>query len=240
MTRIPTLARWLMASAIPLVLSAPASAQSEPIVPTPGPPVSEAPPAPGTPGIPTDGATVGGTTIVEPKDGKPGVDVGGASLTDKKTGAMPADLPAVPPETKDMKVYANAAATGDLYEIEAARIAMERSQNEQVKQLATMIQTDHNAASTELKTIVTGKNGSLPTELDAKHAALIDALEDAEDDQFDKTYVDQQVNAHKEALALHQFYAANGDDADLKAFAQKVSPKIQAHLDHAMAMQTTP
>lgn len=43
--------------------------------------------------------------------------------------------------------------------------------------------------------------------------------------------------AHREVLALFQSYAANGDDVQIKAFAMKTVPVLQAHLDMAEKLQ---
>src|SRR5215217_1316760 len=52
-----------------------------------------------------------------------------------------------------VSAYVPNAAMGDLYEIQAADLAIERSQNAQVKDLARMIRTDHTAASENLKAV---------------------------------------------------------------------------------------
>jgi len=39
------------------------------------------------------------------------------------------------------------------------------------------------------------------------------------------------IDGHKQALKLFQDEAKNGKDADLKAFAAKVAPTVQMHLD---------
>src|SRR5690606_25434306 len=53
-----------------------------------------------------------------------------------------------------VSAYVPGAAMGDMYEIQAADIALERSTNARVKELAQMIKTDHTAASNALKAIV--------------------------------------------------------------------------------------
>ena len=54
----------------------------------------------------------------------------------------------------------------------------------------------------ELTGIVKSKNikVDLPTKLDAKHRKLIDDLNSASAQDFDKTYANQQVDAHQEAV----------------------------------------
>lgn len=127
--------------------------------------------------------------------------------------------------------YVSNAAMGDMYEIEAAKIAMEKSKTKGVTDLAKMIQTDHTAAMNEMKPLASAAGQTPPTELDERRKGLLDNLRAASAADFDKVFLDQQEAAHNEALILHRGYADNGDNAALKAHAAKVAPKIQMHLD---------
>lgn len=132
--------------------------------------------------------------------------------------------------------YVTNAAIGDMYEIQAAEIALERSENAQVRELAQMIHDDHTAASERMRSIVQSGNldAELPTELDERRQGMIDNLSDAED--FDQVYVDQQVAAHQEALTLHRGFADNEDAPELAAHAREVTGPIEMHLERARAL----
>ncbi len=129
--------------------------------------------------------------------------------------------------------FANAVAVTNMYEIEAANIAWERSKNDEVKTFAKALIADHEASAAKLKTIVDQKGGSLPESLDEGARANIDALNDAGDATFDKTFLDQQVVAHEQALKMVKRYAANGADAELKAFAAETATSLEKHLAEA-------
>jgi putative membrane protein len=47
---------------------------------------------------------------------------------------------------------------------------------------------------------------------------------------FDKSYVEDQVKAHRETVELLKSEIATGQDPDAKAFAQKVLPTVESHL----------
>jgi len=47
------------------------------------------------------------------------------------------------------------------------------------------------------------------------------------------------IDGHKKTLALMQSEAANGKDADLKAFAAKTAPVVKMHLDAIMKIHTS-
>lgn len=132
--------------------------------------------------------------------------------------------------------YVTSAAIGDMYEIRAAEMALERSQNAEVRALAQMILNDHTAASEALRGVVQSQqiDVQIPTELDERRQGLLDNLRDA--DNFDEVFIDQQVAAHQEALTLHKGFADNDDAPQLAAHAANAVPKLEAHLERARAL----
>lgn len=126
--------------------------------------------------------------------------------------------------------YIPNAAIGDMYEIQAADLALQRSQNAQVKALATMIKTDHTAASNAMKAMLpqAAPGTTAPTALDERRQGLVDNLRSASAANFDSTWLDQQIAAHNEALTLHRGFSDT--DSPLAAHARSVVPKIEAHL----------
>jgi putative membrane protein len=132
------------------------------------------------------------------------------------------------------------AAASDMFEVAAAKIAIARSHNPDVKAFAHMMETAHTATTKGLKAAIT-KSGqttltppeALPSDLQGK----IDDLNKADAASFDKTYIDQQVDAHQAALDLMQRYAKDGDVAEIKAFAADTAPKVQEHLTKAKGLQ---
>mgnify|MGYP001289303075 CR=1 FL=1 len=126
--------------------------------------------------------------------------------------------------------YIPNAAMGDMYEIMAADLALERSQNARIKELARMIKTDHTAASTAMKDMLpqAAPGATPPTELDERRQGLIDNLRSASAANFDMVWIDQQIAAHQEALTLHRGFSDN--ESPLSAHARMVVPKIEAHL----------
>lgn len=138
-----------------------------------------------------------------------------------------------------VSAYVPNAAMGDMYEIQAADIAIERSQNARVKELAQMIKTDHTAASNAMKAMLPQAAPEMtpPTALDQRRQGLIDNLRSASADNFDRTYIDQQIAAHNEALTLHRGFS--DQDSPLAAHARSVVPKIEAHLRMAEQLKSS-
>lgn len=126
------------------------------------------------------------------------------------------------------------AANGDMYEIEAGKMAQQRSKNADIKKLAGMLIADHTASSTKLKGLVSGgqvTGATIPPAMDERHKGMIDNLRGATDQEFDARFLDQQANAHREMLILMNGYQTAGQNDALKAFAGEVKPKVEAHLN---------
>lgn len=129
--------------------------------------------------------------------------------------------------------YVQRAAMSDMFEIESGNLALERASADNTRSFAQMMVADHTASTRDLRAAVdrSGMQATLPTSLDAEHQARLDRLRNLQGEEFDREYMSQQMMAHRDALALHQGYAQNGDDAALREFAQQAVPVVQRHHD---------
>jgi putative membrane protein len=135
------------------------------------------------------------------------------------------------------KDYVNQAAMSDMFEVQAGKVATQKSKDTEVKNFAEQMVKDHTQTTDMLKQALSQDNKDItpPTDLDGAHKQMLTRLEDASDADFNKAYMDMQVQGHQQALKLHETYASRGDDPKLKSFAKEVVPKIKEHL--AMAQR---
>jgi putative membrane protein len=78
----------------------------------------------------------------------------------------------------------------------------------------------------------------MPTELSSKGKSLMDKLNGLSGADFDKAYVEAMVDDHEEDVELFKDESADGKDADVKAWAAKVLPTLQKHLDMIKGIQS--
>lgn len=124
--------------------------------------------------------------------------------------------------------FVEKAAKAGSEEIAISEVALSRSQNPQVQQLARMIVADHKDASMELSSLATAKGVTLPAkELAPAKWSKKDGKE------FDEDYVEKMVDAHEDAVKLFAKQATDGKDVDVTAFARATLPKLQHHLEQA-------
>jgi putative membrane protein len=133
------------------------------------------------------------------------------------------------------------AAMSDMFEIQTGQMAQEQGGSDAAKQFGQMLVQDHSNASKELMNLAkaAGIDAQPPSALDQRHQVIVDSLKDAEGAGFDKAFGQAQAQAHQEGIALFQAYSQNGDNDQLKAFAQKGLPKLQQHLEMAQQLAGT-
>jgi putative membrane protein len=123
------------------------------------------------------------------------------------------------------------AARGDMYEIEAGKIALQRSKTAKVKDLAQMMITDHTKMSETLKMAIADNHlPAAPTDQDERRKGMLDNLKASGDSDFDLAYLHQQLAAHLETLTLMKGFQNHGDNAALKTVATNAAPIVEHHL----------
>lgn len=138
------------------------------------------------------------------------------------------------------KNFVEKAALSDMFEIEASKIALERSKVQPVKDFAQMMVDMHGATTAELGPLASAAGVAPPTALDNDHTAKLDELKNAKVEDFDDKYIDQQTEAHENALNLMKDYANNGKDTGIQAFAAKTAPAVDQHLLAVKALDKSP
>jgi len=156
-----------------------------------------------------------------------------------KTGAAVGAVSANTAGAMSTDEFVSNASQSDMYEIQAGQIAQQRSKNPEVKAFGAMMIKDHTAMSNAMKPLIAAAGQKPAADLDQRRKGFIDNLKAAPAADFDKTYIDQQVAGHQEALDLMKGYADHGSDAGLKGGASKAIAKVQAHLDKAKQIQAS-
>ena len=125
-------------------------------------------------------------------------------------------------------------AHANISEIAAGKLALEKSQSDDVKSFAQKMIDDHTKAQQELQTLADGKGVKLPTEPDAKHKAMAKMMSGLKGDAFDKRYLKQGgLNDHENTHKLLERVQAKAKDADLQAYAAKTITAVDQHLSLA-------
>ncbi len=138
--------------------------------------------------------------------------------------------------------YMAMAGSSDQFEIQSSQLALQASQNPAVRNMANMLIADHTRSTQMLMAAAQSAGLSPPPPaLLPPHQAMLDQLRAAgSGPAFDQAFQQIQLQAHQEALALHQNYSAQGDVPALRTVAGQIVPVIQMHLQHAQSISVAP
>ncbi|MBW9091553.1 DUF4142 domain-containing protein [Rhizobium wenxiniae] len=133
----------------------------------------------------------------------------------------------VAPKTEDFILQASAS---DMFEIESSKLALQKG-DEPTKAFAQQMITEHEKTSSELKALLAGGKvqGNAVTALTEDHKEEVDELAKLDGAEFNEEYIDDQVEAHEDAVDLFKRYAEEGENAELKAWAAKTLPALEHH-----------
>lgn len=153
--------------------------------------------------------------------------------TPKPTAAAAASAPLSKGDEKILMDMAQA----NMAEIESAKMAQGKTQNEQVKTFSQQMIDDHTKALTEVQQLAMSKGVTLPTGVDKSHKAMADKLAAQSGDVFDKAYLAQcGVAEHKKMHAMLAAAQKKARDPELKALAGRIQPTVDQHLKAAQQM----
>ena len=139
----------------------------------------------------------------------------------------------------DRKLYIRLA-EANLAEIAAAKQALVKSNDPQIKTFAQHMIDDHGMAQDQLSTLARNKQVELPVVPDEKHRKLAERMADMSAIDFNSQYAKAAVVDHRATLKLLDKITASTKDADLKALAEKMKPRVQSHLKAALELTAAP
>ena len=134
---------------------------------------------------------------------------------------------------------AHIAYTAGVIDVEAAKLAIEKSQNEDVVEFAETMLRDHEAVNVQALDLV--KKLNVTPEDNDTSKALTQAASDKRAElaklggaAFDKAYVDSEVAYHKQVNeALETLLIPSADNAELKSLLETGLKLFQGHQQHA-------
>jgi putative membrane protein len=135
--------------------------------------------------------------------------------------------------------------TANQVDIDAGKLALSTSSNDEVKKFAQRMITDHtgvNQSAVELvtKLKVTPQDNPTSQALKAGGEANLANLKTLKGAAFDKAYVDHEVVYHQQVIdAVDKTLIPSAKNEELKALLVKVRPAFVAHLDHAKMIQSS-
>jgi len=142
-------------------------------------------------------------------------------------------------QDKALRDYVRGASQGYLFEIETSRIALARTKDQNIAAYAQRMIDAHTRASDRLNDVIGGQSlrAAQGNRLEQDTQYVVANLQSVNDFAFDRTYMRMQLHAHRQALRVHQNYAAAGDNRPLAAFAMDSTAAVLEHIDRAQHIE---
>jgi len=131
------------------------------------------------------------------------------------------------------KAFVKSAASGGMMAVQMSELAIKNAASQEVKDFGQAMVTDHGKANDELKSIVTGKDVKVPTELKGMQKGKVDKLSKLSGQEFDKKYMQAMLKDHVKDVAKFKKAAKNVKDPEINAFIVKTLPTLEQHLANA-------
>lgn len=201
-------------------------------------PQSEYPPQSVAPAEEPTGATAPsvGAATADPTAASIAPNTPGAS-TPGETAATPKMEPLTDPEIALISELANKG------EVEQGKVAQKRAKNARVKKFANMMVTDHGKAVQEQTKLLTKlaiqtDESALSSQFATESTTQLNALNQADAANFDRIYIDGQVDAHQKTLnTIDTELLPNAKNEELKALLTKMRGAVEHHLKEARDIQ---
>ncbi len=127
--------------------------------------------------------------------------------------------------------FVSIAGAMDLFEIRSGRLALEKARRTELRELGQVLIDDHTRSTEQLLSAARALGMDAPEPaMMPMHWEMLRQLERASGSRFDRLFLRQQLRVNEMALALHQNYAANGDQASLREVATASIPVAERHL----------
>ena len=141
--------------------------------------------------------------------------------------------------TPSGQTFADTAAKSDAFEIAAAKLAKTNASSPKVKAFADDMIKAHTSSTAKIKAAAAKASPAITPDatLTGEQNDDLAELGKLKGADFDKAYIDGQIDAHDDALELMENFAKDGDVAPLKAAAGEIAPVVKGHLDMARALE---
>jgi len=134
---------------------------------------------------------------------------------------------------QDAKIV-TAAIASSLAEVRLCELAIEKTRDQELKNISMHIKNDHAMLLADLKTYAADRVITVPSTEGNNVRSRIEKLK-TESADFNKKWCEQVLDLHKEAISNLEQAKDNASDPDLREWATSTLPRLRKNLDLASA-----
>lgn len=127
--------------------------------------------------------------------------------------------------------FVTKAIEGNLAEVQMGKLAQQKGQDDDVKELGEDLVEDHSAANEKAMELAKESGVTAPTEPSAEHKKSHDELSKLSGAEFDRQFIQVMIREHKKDIQAYTT-AAEGD-GPIADYAEETLPKLRDHLEEA-------
>lgn len=125
--------------------------------------------------------------------------------------------------------FVHKACMAGMAEVKLGQLAVDQASSPEVRKFGQRMVDDHSRANRELMDICERKGLTPDKNMGRHHQELMERLSKLSGADFDRQYVSHLVKDHDEAIELFEREAKDGQDPDLRAYAEKALPTLREH-----------
>ena len=129
--------------------------------------------------------------------------------------------------------FLSMAARTDMTEANEGQLANQQATRGDVKEFANTLVQDHTDSYHQISELASQKGVSIPKGINSAKISSIVHLVHAKGTSFDKQFVQDEIAGHRQAIAEFKHEAEHGQDAEVKAYANRMIPVLEKHLHQA-------
>lgn len=142
--------------------------------------------------------------------------------------AAAAEAKPLPPAQRFERYFLQLTSANLRFQSEASRLALARSGNPAVKDLANTLLAHQQTAQPELLRLLQARGMATPMPTNA-HGKVLKQLAKLNGAKFDRLYADEVLRSVHEDIANHEKAAAQAEDPVLRAWAERQLPTLRFH-----------
>lgn len=121
--------------------------------------------------------------------------------------------------------------------IKFAELAVDKTENPEIKALAESIATDHTKANKDLLALAKTNDLEVNSDISEINEENFEKMEKLSGAEFDKSYLAYVIDGHKDAISKFEKSAKSESNAELKTWTTSMIPGLKAHLARAEKIQ---
>ncbi len=142
--------------------------------------------------------------------------------------AMATGIPAEPLTASDTK-FVRSQLEGNMAEIEVAQLALKQSQDQNIRNFAQKMITDHTAANGTLMPIAQAHGIAMPTMVASRHQEMMEHLSKLNGVAFDTAYINGMIRMHDATIKAMNDQLAGGQNQIINVWVQNTRPTVMQH-----------